>query len=592
MLKRSWPQREPSPRVGVCALGAGWLVLCWLAVPAIAIDFVDVSASAGLDHVQHVAQAPGTCIFGAVCDPDRMTGGVASADVDGDGDLDLFFTRIDGHDLLYANDGLGVFTDISAGSGLADVVAQTNGAVFADIDNDGDSDLYVTTLGTSGDPANNRNYLFLNDGSGHFTEVAAARGAAVSDAAANRASFSVSAGDFDNDGWTDLHTVEWSSIGTASVLLRNLGPAQPGSFEDVSASSGTADIATSFGFASSFVDLDGDGWQDLAVAGDFGTSRLFWNDGDGTFTEGTVAAGVGTDENGMGSAFADFDRDGKLDWFVTSIHDANATCDSQNCGWGYTGNRLYRNLGGRVFEDATDAAGVREGFWGWGAAFADFDNDGDADLVMTNGVDFPGVSVDDAYTADPMRLWENDGTGQYAERSMTAGLTDTGSGKGLLPFDMDGDGDLDLLVVNNAAAPRLYRNESPTTNDWIAVEVEGAATNRDGRGVRVLVSRPGIPDQLAEIGADSHFLAGMPTRAHFGLGPNSGTTVAVEVTLPASGATYRFPRVAPNQVLVLHEPPPLPACGLGVELLPITGALWYARSRRRRRASTGTSPAS
>ena len=114
-----------------------------------------------------------------------------------------------------------------------------------------------------------------------------------------------------------------------------------------------------FQFTPRFSDLDGDGWPDLAIAGDFLTSHLFWNNGDGTFTEGTAAAGVGGDQNGMGATIADYNGDGLLDWFVTSIYDRVNDCTQGGCGWGSTGNRLYLNTGARTFVDWTDQAGVR-----------------------------------------------------------------------------------------------------------------------------------------------------------------------------------------------------------------------------------------
>ena len=157
------------------------------------------------------------------------------------------------------------------------------------------------------------------------------------------------------------------------------------------------------------------------------------------------------------STFGDIDGDGLVDWFVTSIFDPDETCEVRECNWGYTGNRLYRNEGGRVFSDATDDAGVRNGAWGWGTTLFDSDNDGDLDLVMTNGVDFPDdevPEVDEPWNDDAMRFWRNDGRGGMTEMADAVGLTDTGSGKGLLVFDYDEDGDLDIFLVNNAAAPR------------------------------------------------------------------------------------------------------------------------------------------
>ena len=543
--------------------------------------FVDVTTAAGVDYLQHAPAAPPTCLSG-VCEVDRMSGGAAVADVDGDGDLDLFVTRLDAHDLLFLNQGDGTFSDGSVAAGLTPFVLQSNGAAFGDIDNDGDADLFVTTVGTSGTAPNDRDYLFLNDGSGAFTEVAVARGAAAADAQV-RFGFSPNFGDYDRDGWLDLHSTEWTSTASTHMrLLRNLGASSPGFFSDVTSSAGVPPLGV-WGFASTFTDLDEDGWPDLAIAADFGTSRLFWNDGDGTFTDGTGAAGVGTDQNGMGSTFGDYDGDGDLDWFVTSIHDDSGNCPNLSCGWGDTGNRLYRNDGARSFSDQTDAKGVREGYWGWGSAFFDYDNDGDLDLVMTNGVIFPGGTTEDPFNADPMRFWRNDGTGVMPEVSAAVGLTDTRSGAGLLVFDYDADGDLDVFVVNSGDSPVLYRNDGGNANAWLRVHAIGTTSNRDGLGTRVRVrATAGGPVQEREIGTSTHFLGQSERIAHFGLGAGSAPLHEVELVWP-SGETTLLSNVARNQQLTVREGASVPLVPGWALVLAASGlALAAGRSLRRR----------
>jgi len=548
-----------------------------LAAPAAeaVLGFTDVTVGAGVDYLQHALQDPPNCLLSTTfCEPERMTGGAAVADVEGDGDLDLFVTRLDLPDILFLNQGDGTFIDGTAAAGLSGFDLHSNGAAFADIDNDGDPDLMVTVLGPTNDPVNNRNYLYINDGSGTFTEQAVARGAAVQTPTVRRAQ-SVAFGDYDLDGYLDIHVTEWlPSIPGHARLLHNRGAAQPGYFDDVTTAAGVGQLGIN-GFASAFVDLDGDDWPDLLVSGDFGTSRLYWNDGDGTFTDGTVAAGVGTDENGMGSTVGDFDGDGDLDWFVTSIRDVAQTCETQTCNWGYTGNRLYRNEGARSFSDATDLAGVRDGFWGWGTTFFDADNDGDLDLTMTNGVEFGGTSVDAAFNADPMRFWRNGGSGVMTEESASVGLDDTGSGKGLLVFDYDDDGDLDVFVVNTGASPRLYRNDGGNDNDWLRVVVEGDTTNRDGVGAIVRVqATSGGPIQVRSFGSAGHYLAQSEPVAHFGLGPGAGPVHSVEVYFPQSGILRTFSGVAPDTTLVVTEalPPGVPGLG-GFGLAGLAGML-------------------
>ncbi len=563
----------PSCLVGLC------LALAMAAAPALAMVFTEVSEPAGVTYTQHVLVPEPGCFFQSLCGVERMTGGAAVGDVEGDGDLDLYVTRLDAHDLLFLNQGNGQFVDGTQQAGLAGFDLQSNGAAFADIDNDGDLDLLVVTVADSFDTTNGRNFLFVNDGTGVFQEEAVARG--FDDTATTpRAVQSVGVGDYDGDGYLDVHVGDWL-LGPHSRLFRNLGEASPGHFEDVTASAGVDENGV-YGFASSFVDLDVDGHADLVVAADFGTSRIYWNDGQGGFTDGTVAAGVGTDENGMGSAFGDVDGDGDLDWFVTSIEDPDDTCAVQGCNWGNTGNRLFRNEGARSFSDATDAVGVREGFWGWGASFLDGDLDGDLDLVMTNGVDFPGTNVDAAWVADPMRLWENDGTGAMTEVSGPAGVTDTASGKGLLVFDYDEDGDQDLFVVNNGGTPRLYRNDTPREGrSYLRVQTYGppgiAAT---GARVRVWTHDLDEEPQLRVVGASSHFLGEGERIQHFGLGAGVDIVRRVEVLFP-DGQVSMANFVPANQRILIRRPI---RCGLvGLELLPVLAWVRLRRQAGRRR---------
>ena len=382
--------------------------------------FTDVTAQAGLLQ----GPPPDGLPFAQVTDV--MTGAAAAGDIDNDGNVDLYVSRIDALDSLYRNKGDGTFEDIATASGI-NRGSNSNGAAFGDIDNDGDLDLYVSSAerGTQ-----TRFYLYVNDGRGNFSEEAISRGAAIAGADAHQG-WSVAFGDYDSDGYLDIHVCEWrldslnsSAALSNSRLLRNLGSANPGAFEDVTVEAGVALDAVqgklrdpqrgTFSFSSNIVDMDGDSHPDLIIAADFGESRLFWNNGDGTFTDGTAAAGVGLDENGMGSAVGDINGDGLLDWFVTSI--------SGGLLPPYTGNFMYLNNGDRTFTDYTEAAGVRDGFWGWGATFLDYDNDGDLDLTMVNG--FPNSVFSLISCCNPMRFWENDGSGHFTEISLSVGLLD------------------------------------------------------------------------------------------------------------------------------------------------------------------------
>jgi hypothetical protein len=283
----------------------------------------------------------------------------------------------------------------------------------------------------------------------------------------------------------------------------------------------------------------------------------------------------------MGSAIGDWDGDGDLDWFVTSIFDPNGV-------WGPTGNRLYRNEGNRTFSDATDAAGVRDGYWGWGTAFIDYDNDSDLDVVMTNGIYYafdPSPSMA-RFDDDPMRLWRNDGPGVVMpEISAAAGLADLGSGKGLLSFDYDRDGDLDLFVVNNSGHPKLWRNDGGNAKNWLRVKAVGRPpSNLDALGARIeLRATPTSPVQVHEVDAGSHFLGQSDNTAHFGLGtgPPGATVYEVKVTFP-SGRTRTISYQPHNTTLVVIEPKP--GCGLlGVEIVPLLAVAAVLGRRRARR---------
>jgi len=530
-------------------------------------QFVDVTLEAGIDYIQYdygQRPPPIQVVY--------LTGGAAAGDFDNDGWTDLFVTRMHAPPILYRNQRDGTFADVTDGSGLDLLARDSNGAGWADIDGDGDLDLYVTVVSETAD----RFYLFINDGTGRFTEEAIERGAAIFGAPPHFGS-GIAFGDYDRDGWLDIHVSDWrydfenpANAPANTRLLRNRGVEAPGYFEDVTAEAGVVmdgvvpkepRASGTFAFGATFSDLDDDGWLDLAIAADYGTSRLFWNNGDGTFTDGTDAAGVGLELNGMGSAIGDYDGDGRLDWFVTSIYDPVDFCAQveNSCFWDFEGNRLYRNEGGRRFSDHTDIAGVRDNGWGWGTQFFDYDNDGDLDLVATNGMRFPFLPEEALeivpFQRDPKRLWRNDGTGVMTEVSALEGLTDTGLGKGLLVFDYDNDGDLDVFMTNNAGTPVLYRNRG-NDNGWLRVQLRGSASNRLGIGARVTVqTTPSAPTQVREIYAGSSYIAQSEAVAHFGLGPGDESAHEVRVTWPRSGMVQVLRDVPRNQLLTVVKTP-------------------------------------
>lgn len=321
----------------------------------------------------------------------------------------------------------------------------------------------------------------------------------------------------------------------------------PGSFEDVTQAMGIdlralTEIVDakdgSYGFGPAFVDLDDDGWPELTLAADFGTSRLWWNEGGVALSDLTFESGVGTERNGMGSTFGDYDGDGDLDWFVSAI-------ETPEFPW--LGNRMYRNEGGRQFLDVTDALGLRDGGWAWGTAFMDLEHDGDLDLALAAG--WPSTP----FYADPVRIWRNDDpVGPWPDRAMALGVVFARQGRGLLPFDYDRDGDLDLFVMANTEIPALYRNDQ-ASGHWLVVEVVGQSPNTRSLGAKVRVQAvEGGAWQVRQIGVGNHFFGQPEPDAHFGVG-EAEVLHRVEVSWPATGQTQVLEGVAADQRLVVNE---------------------------------------
>jgi hypothetical protein len=560
------------------------------------IRFTDVTEEAGL-AVDHSDEA----LFGE----QAMTAGMAVADVDADGDLDVLLTRVGATDALLLNDGEGVFSDGSQEAGLTTVAEPVQGssaAAFADVDADGDLDLFTTGAGTNG------NTLWVNE-EGRFTDRTAERGLGDLPAVAegelaqmHGASFA----DPDRDGDLDLVVTHWDDgIATgladdragevtgaddpngsavcarAEWLRRNGFPrsseAPPnrsrlyrndgtGTFTDATASSGI-DFGQVIAFTPTFSDVDGDGWEDLLVTGDFCTSRVLRNTsgdtGGLTFADVTATVGVGTDENGMGSVVADVDHDGDPDWFVTSIGwsvEDGRSEEARDFGYGVSGNRMWLNDGDGTFRDATDDLGLRWGWWGWGAAIEDFANNGDLAVAMTNGYDIGGtVEEPDDPTSfeafawrtanDPTRFWVPAEDG-YLEASGAVGIEETGLGRALVAFDMDRDGDLDLLEARFGDTPRMWRNDSPARH-WLTVRLDDPGTpgNRSGLGARVVVVPEGGEPRTDWVHTQGSYESQVPAEAHFGLG--DAGTARVEVTWPGETTPQVLEEVAADRVQVV-----------------------------------------
>lgn len=532
--------------------------------------FSEVSEEAGLVYTQAEQVDPKPLLINHL-----QTGGAAAADYDKDGWVDLIVTRMFAPPILYRNmgpnkDGVVTFKDVTEGSGLEDKVnykggpENFNGVAWADLDRDGDLDIYMTAFYST------RHYLFINKGDNTFSEVGLIRGAALPVEISNietgegvHHGFSISMGDYDKNGWIDLHTTDWQILSNSptyrqhNVLLKGLGPLAPGFFRNSTEEAGVeligqeenpaTQLFNKLGFSSSFVDLDNDGWQDLAVAADFKTSQLFWSNGASItegpihFTEGTEAAGTNKAENAMGSTFGDLDNDGDLDWFVSSLRD----------------NRLYLNNGDRTFKEVSAERGLGDAGWGWGTSFLDYDNDADLDLIMTNGhEDLYGEYSINA-TVDRTYLWENI-DGQFHDVSDAMGITDFKPGKGLVVFDYDNDGDHDIFIANTQTTPTLYRNDSVNSNSWLRINLKGIESNTLGLGARLYLKRSAESTPLYQqmIGGNN-FLGQNEMTVHFGLGQGIEKVYSLEIDWP-SGKRQILDAIPSNQELFVVEPSNLP----------------------------------
>ena len=482
----------------------------------------------------------------------EMTGSGVIADLNGDGWQDVFFLSggFQQPDGLFLNNGDGTFRERGAAAGLAHV-HRGMAAAAGDIDADGRLDLFVTSLGSGVLAQRGAHRLYRNDGNDAdgtplFTEIA--RSAGVNETSPRAADgMGANFGDYDLDGDLDLFVTGYH-IGTrGNVLFANDGS---GRFDNVTGAAGLANLETR-GFMPIFTDMDGDRYPELLIAGDYRTSLYLQNHGDGTFSDRTASSGTGLDGNGMGSVVADVNNDGLLDWYVTAVMSAD---DSVVGG---TGNMLYLNRGAGVFEERATDAGVGDGGWGWGVVAVDLNHDGLLDLATTNGWNRPNMDGEFEWVVDPTRLFLNrgvgpDGTPGYVDVAAATGLRHDGQGRGMVRFDLDNDGDQDLLIFNQLGPMTLYRNDLTGPDiHWLRVFLDtGDAPDArtlapDGFGSRISVLANGTW-QHRSIGSGGGFLGTSELSAHFGLGaaarvdqlriewPDGGSTVLHDIAADAT----------------------------------------------------------
>ena len=518
--------------------------------PAPPNQFADITLSSGISFSVEYSLNPGD-----LRDVTHFAGGVASGDYDNDGDVDLFVLRGDsGPNLLYRNDGNNVFSEVAATAGLAFTKSAVenfrhSGPAFADMDGDGDLDLFLG--GVQSDPS----LIFANNGNGTFTDVTTGSGLDIMGATQT---VSAAFGDYDLDGDIDLFLAHWgvqrseTDPGDTEHLWRNESTAAQIRFVSVSEAAGISpSIITlpdpevliddiDYSFAPTFVHLNGDRYPDIILSADVNSSMVFMNNTDGTFTNATDVDVI-LDANGMGSAVGDYDNDGDNDWFVTSIY-RNSDPLVKN------GNRLYRNDNG-VFVDVTDTAGVADGGWGWAACMADLDNDGNLDLYHTNG--WPFTMIGD-YTSDSSRAFMSNGDGTFTNRANEMGLADKSQGRGAVCADFDRDGDLDIFLWGNEGPNSgiLFRNDVSGSN-YLTVKLRGLPPNTAASGARIRATVGGVTQQR-ELSIGSNYISQGPMEQHFGLG-NAPQVDSLVVEWP-DGKKSDLAIVQANQRITVDHP--------------------------------------
>ena len=509
--------------------------------------FTQTTQSSGLCYeVQEVV---------AATDMHVMGGGLAMSDVNNDGFLDLYVVHgMHETGKLYLNNG-GNFTRAPDNNGIAPR-SLDNAGYFIDLNSDGWDDFVSIQYEA------NFVEIFLNDQSGNFVEATASTGIFL-----QKPTYSIAAADYDLDGDIDLFFAHWGYAWSDTTpnpitqyLWENNGS---GFFTDVSDKVEIIpsfrpppfdDVLAEHSFTPIFADVNSDGYPDILLAGDFISSQVLINNAGASFTDATTDQI--SDENGMGAAVADYDRDGDLDWFVSSIFFSGRDNDYQG---GVTGNRLYQNNGSGVFTDVTDAAEVRDGAWGWGSCFADFNNDGDVDIFHTNGMTAVGAVETDTTHAlyvffdDPSRLFLADGDGTFSNQAVALGINHDDQGRGVICTDFDNDGWVDILVSTNGKSPTVFRNEFNNSNHYLQIDLDGPAGNLKGIGARVTVETA-AGTQMQEVVLGSSYLSQQPCTLHFGLGSETAVT-AVTVTWPGlAGTETRIENISVDQRLTISAP--------------------------------------
>jgi hypothetical protein len=528
--------------------------------------WTDVTKAAGLAGFRGVQGSPNKDYI-----VESIGGGCAFIDYNRDGKPDILLVRgstlkhvaLGGDPVvaLFENQGDGTFRDVTAPAGLATARGWGMGVVVADYDNDGWPDILVTGLG--------RNFLFHNQGDGTFAERAKEAGILRKGRWSTGAAF----GDLDQDGKLDLYIASYVQVDLGTLPARGSGPncfykgvgvfcgprgMQPerhalfrnrgdGTFADISDSSNLfRDVPDFYGLQPVIADFDGDGRPDIFVANDSTPNYFFHNDGGLRFSETGLTSAVAVNRDGreqasMGVAVGDYDRDGRLDLFITTFSEDTKT--------------LYQNLGNGIFEDVSWKSRVGPGSWlflGWGAVFGDFDNDGWLDIAAVNGHVYPEADRFGGGSTYRQRtlLFRNLANGMFSEEGTKhPALATAGTGRGLAMGDYNNDGCLDLLINNQDGPPQLLRNDC-RGGHWLELRLTGGPSNRDAVGAVVTVTTPEGKMTATRLAGDSYLSSSDP-RLHFGLAAHTAAA-EIQVRWP-SGRIQTLRNVAGDRLLEIQE---------------------------------------
>ena len=502
--------------------------------------------------------------------------GIAFYDYDNDGWLDIFIvngSRLEGFppgseptSHLFRNNRDGTFTDVTAKAGVAHS-GWGQGVCIGDYDNDGFEDLFVTYYG--------KNVLYHNNGDGTFTDVSQKAGVAGKGTRWNTGCAFV---DYDRDGHLDLFVANYIDMDLATAPVPESGPClykgvlvacgPPGlqggknilyhnngdaTFSDVSEAAGIFRANGTYGLGVLTADFDNDGWPDIYVANDSTPSALYHNKKNGTFEDIAIDAGCALSPDGKPQAGMGVSA---------ADYDLDGNLDLVKTNFAGDTPSLYHNIGDGTFEDATFTAGLgaHTQFLGWGCGFFDFNNDGWPDILICNGHVYPEVEQLKTEAGYPQRklLYQNQHNGHFADVSFQAGtgISDPAPARGCAFGDFDNDGNIDVVVNTVNDYPQLLHCTSKLGNNWIKIRTIGVKSNRSGIGARLICTThpPGETkphQQIDEVRSGGSYISQNDLRIHFGLGKAEKVDV-LEIRWP-SGQIDTLKDVKANQLIYVKE---------------------------------------